>query len=113
MPLFLAPLVAGIFSGISAFLASRGAWLLAGLGVGLVVTKGMQTIAGFVIGDMQQIIATMPTGGGSGTGGINAGHYMIQMSAYVGLFDALNIVLGAFMAAYGLVGLRVILSRLS
>lgn len=115
MPAFLAPIVAGIVTGLSTFLASRGAWILAGLGVGMVTVTGLEAIAGVVIGDMQQIIAGVQglggISGGAG-GGPHPGVVAVKLAAYVGLFDALNIVIGGFMASYGLVGLRVILRRL-
>lgn len=116
MPL---PLLAGgtaaVVAGLSAFLASRAGWLLAGLGVGWTVMQGMTTLGGYVIGDMQEIIATLnaATGGSGGAGG--AGHYgaiMLALAGYAGLWDAINIVLGGYMTAYGLIAMRVVLTRL-
>lgn len=103
--------VAAVVAGLSAFVASRAAWILTGLGVGFFTMKGMQTLAGFVIADMQQVIGAL-----NGTGSLeNVGHLgvvMAQFAAYVGLFDAINIVIGAYMAAYGMVAMRVVLRRL-
>lgn len=103
--------VAAVVAGLSAFLASRAAWILTGLGVGFFTMKGMQTLAGFVIADMQTVIAAL-----NGSGSLeNLGHVgviMAQFAAYVGLFDAINIVIGAYMAAYGMVAMRVVLRRL-
>lgn len=112
LPLALAPAVAGIFTGLSYFLASRGAWLLAALGIGFATMKGMQTIAGFVISDMNLAIAAVNSASGA-VGGHNVGVFMAKFAAYCGLFDALNIMLGGFMALYGMVGLRVIMRRLT
>ncbi|NMG45545.1 hypothetical protein GPA22_17665 [Aromatoleum toluvorans] len=109
---FLAPLVAGIFSGISYFLASRGAWILASLGIGFATMKGMQTITGFIIADMNTAIGAVNTASGA-VGGHNVGVFMAKFAAYCGLFDALNIMLGGFMALYGMVGLRVIMRKLT
>lgn len=103
--------VAAVVAGLSAFLASRAAWILTGLGVGFFTMKGMQTLAGFVIADMQTVIGAL-----NGSGSLeNLGHVgviMAQFAAYVGLFDAINIVIGAYMAAYGMVAMRVVLRRL-
>lgn len=103
--------VAAVVAGLSAFLASRAAWILTGLGVGFFTMKGMQTLAGFVIADMQTVISAL-----NGSGSLeNLGHVgviMAQFAAYVGLFDAINIVIGAYMAAYGMVAMRVVLRRL-
>lgn len=113
------PLLAGgtavVVAGLSAFVASRGAWLLAGLGVGWTVMQGMTVLAGYVIGDMQLIISTIneSTGGSGGAGGF--GHYgaiMLSLAGYAGLWDAINILLGGYMTAYGLIAMRVVLTRL-
>lgn len=117
MPL---PLLAGgtaaVVAGLSAFLASRTGWLLAGLGVGWTVMQGMTTLGGYVIGDMQQIIATLNAatgGGGGGSGGFgHLGAIMLALAGYAGLWDAINIVLGGYMTAYGLIAMRVVLTRL-
>lgn len=111
MPIFLAPLVAGLVSGLSAFVASRGAWILAGLGIGFATMKGMQTVAGFIIQDMQLVIGQINTSGGS-VGGHNVGIFMAKFAAYCGLFDAINIVIGGYIALYGMLAMRVVLRRL-
>lgn len=103
--------VAAVVAGLSAFLASRAAWILTGLGVGFFTMKGMQTLAGFVIADMQTVIGAL-NGSGSLENFGHVGVIMAQFAAYVGLFDAINIVIGAYMAAYGMVAMRVVLRRL-
>lgn len=112
MPIFLAPIAAGIFSGISYFLASRGAWILAALGIGFATMTGMQTIAGYVISDLNLAITAINSSSGS-VGTHNVGVFMAKFAAYVGLFDAINIVIGGHMALYGMIGLRVIMRRLT
>lgn len=104
--------VAAVVAGLSAFLASRAAWILTGLGVGFFTMKGMQTLAGFVIADMQLVIGAINGGSGSLDNLGHVGVIMAQFAAYVGLFDAINIVIGAYMAAYGLIAMRVVLRRL-
>lgn len=104
--------VAAVVAGLSAFVASRAAWILTGLGVGFFTMKGMQTVAGFVIADMQAVIGALNSAGGSIEGVGHVGVIMAQFAAYVGLFDAINIVIGAYMAAYGMIAMRVVLRRL-
>lgn len=116
MPVFLAPIVAGIVTGLSTFLASRGMWILAGLGLGFATVTGLEAVAGIVIADMQAVIAAVNGyGGGGGSGGnsYHVGAVMTKLAAYCGLFDALNIVIGGFLASYSLIGLRVVLRRLA
>lgn len=111
------PLVGGFaaafVAGFSAFLASRGAWILAGLGVGFTAMKGMQILLGFVVGDMVAIIGALQSGGGSLEGFSHVGLIMLQFAAYMGLFDGLNILLGGYMASYGLIATRVVMRRLT
>lgn len=118
VPLALAPAAAGIVAGISAFLASRGAWILAGLGVGLFTMKGMQLFIGYVVSDIQGAITVVQStgallSGASGAAGSPFGIIMLKLLAYCGFFDAINIVVGGYMTAAGLVAMRVVLRRLS
>ncbi|ENO80154.1 hypothetical protein C664_00390 [Thauera sp. 63] len=73
----------------------------------------MQTVLGFVVADMQTIIGTLNSaGGGSLDGYGHIGAIMLKFAAYVGLFDAINIVIGGYLAAYGMISMRVVLRRL-
>jgi hypothetical protein len=116
--LIFAPVAAAIFGGLSTFVAGRMWWILAGLGVGFATMKGMQTVAGFIISDMQLAVSGITTAAGwvmtgGGGGSVNVGLFMVKFAAFCGLFDALNIMIGGFMALYGLIGMRVILRRLT
>jgi hypothetical protein len=113
IPVILAPLVAGIVTGLSTFLASRGMWILAGMGLGFMAVTGLQTVAGLIIGDMVAVVGTLGGMGGAVSADSHLGVIMLQLAAYCGLFDALNIVIGGFVASYSLIGLRVALRRLN
>lgn len=101
------PAIAGaIVAGFTQFLASRGAAILAGLGLTFVGVKGFETVIGFAIQDIQQV-ASQAAGGGGGHSDA-----MVQMAAYAGLFDYINIVLSGYSAFASIVGLRFIVGRL-
>lgn len=108
----LGAISAGVVSGISAFIASRAAWILAGLGVGFATMKGAQVVLGFIIADMNFVVDSLGSMGGSLPQFGHLGALMLRFTAYVGLFDALNIVIGGYMASYGFVATRVVLRRL-
>lgn len=105
-----AALVGGIVAGLAQFVATRMAWVLAGLGVGWVTMTGMQTLAGYVLADMNLALGAINSGAGGASSGL--GPLLLQAAAYAGLFDGLNIVLGGFMASYGLMAMRVVLRKL-
>lgn len=112
LPLLALTGVGTIITAITATLATKAGTFLAAAGLTFIAITGMQTIIGFLVADMNTAIAAYGAFAGSGTGALGIGSKMIKMAAYVGLFDAFNIVISATMAALSIVGTKVMLARL-
>jgi hypothetical protein len=104
-------LVGGIIAGLTQFFASRGALMLAGLGLTFIGVKGFETFIGFIIADWNTVIGQL-NGGGTG---VSAGlaQKMVQLAAFAGFFDGLNIVLSGYMAFVSLISVKFIVGRLN
>ena len=115
MAIFLAPIGAsiagGLIAGLVQFFASRAGTMLAGLGLTYIGVRSWQAFLGYIISDIQLVVNSLPSGGGSG-GGYDYAALAIQVASYAGLFDALNIIISGYMAAGSLVGMRVLMGRL-
>lgn len=106
---FFASIAGAVVAGLVQFMASKAGTMLAGLGLTYISVKGLQTVIGYIVSDVN-LIANSVSSGGSGSTGL--GMMMIQMAAYAGLFDGLNIVISGYMAGASMLGLKVMLSRL-
>lgn len=101
----------GIIAGLVQFFASRAGAILAGLGLTYVGVKGFETFIGFIISDFNLIASTLQSQGGS-LAGSGAGAIAMRFAAFVGFFDALNIIISGYLSFASLIGMRVILARL-
>lgn len=99
----------GLVAGLVQFFATRAGTILAGLGLTIIGVKSFEAFFGFVVSDIQLIVSSLPSGGGGS--GSNLGALAIQVAAYVGLFDAVNIILSGYMAAGSLLGMKIIYGR--
>lgn len=110
-----ANLVGAIVSGLVSFFATRGASIFAGLGLTFIGVKGFETFLGFIVSDFNAVVSTLSSGpGGGGSGGAyDFAVVMIQVAAYAGFFDALNILISGWMAFASLLGVRFVLARLA
>lgn len=114
LPIVAASMIGGIVAGLAQFAASKAGLILAGLGLTFIGVKSLEAFIGYVVTDMQQVIALAQGagGGGGGAGVSNLANTAIQFAAYAGLFDALNIVISGYMAYASLMSVRFILGRL-
>lgn len=101
----------GIIAGLVQFFASRAGMILAGLGLTYIGVKGLETLIGFVVGDINTLVSLLQSQAGS-VGGSGLGALMLKFAAFAGLFDGLNIVISGYMAYTSLLGVRFILGRL-
>jgi hypothetical protein len=115
LPIVAASFVGGIVAGLAQFAASKAGLILAGLGLTFIGVKSLEAFIGYVIADMQQVIALAQQAGGAvgGSAGVsNLAYQAMQFAAYAGLFDALNIVISGYMAYVSLMSVRFIVGRL-
>ena len=111
MALPLAGLLAGgVIAGLVQFFATRGAMILAGLGLTFIGVKGLQTFLGYAITDIQNVASMLGAGAGSASG---LGSTMLQFAAYAGLFEGVNIVISGYMAYASLLAVRFVIGRLT
>lgn len=113
LPLIAGGIFSGVLAGLTQFFASKAATMLTGLGVALVVTKGLETIAGAIISDIQQISTIQFTQGGSAMLASPIGTWAWQMMGYGGVIDGVNILLSGYMTYYGFIAMKVVLTRLN
>ena len=106
LPLLIPSMAGAVTAGLTAFIASRGAMILAGLGLTFIGVKGFQSVIGYAISGIQGVVSSA-----SGDGG-GLGSQMLQMAAYAGLFDGINIILAAYTAWASLLAVRFIVGRL-
>lgn len=114
LPLALASIgssiAGGFVAGLVQFFTTRAGTIIAGLGLTFIGVKSFQAFMGFVISDIQLIVSAMPANGGGGSG---IGLLALQVSAYIGLFDAVNIVVSGYMSAGSLLGMKIVMGRMS
>lgn len=115
LPFALAPIGAsfagGLIAGLVQFFATRAGTILAGLGLTFVGVKSFEAFLGYFIQDLQYVIAAMGQSGGGGNGP-NYAVIAMQMAAYIGLFDAINIIISGYMAVGSLMGMRIVMGRM-
>lgn len=115
IPVVAASFIGGIVAAFAQFAISKMGLIIAGLGLTFIGVKSMEAFIGFVISDMQQVIAIANQAGGAVGGGAginNLASQAMQFAAYSGLFDALNIVISGYMAYTSLMSVRFIVGRL-
>jgi len=105
VPILFPSIAGAIVAGITQFLVSRAGAILAGLGLTFIGVKGFDAVIGYAVQDIQQA-ASAASGGGSHADA------MVQMAAYAGLFDYINIVLSSYTALGVMLGTRFIMGRL-
>lgn len=114
IPVVAASFIGGIVSALAQFAISRAGMIIAGLGFTFVGVKSMEAFIGYVVSDMNSIVSMVNgMGGAAGPNGI--GHLastMMQIAAYAGLFDALNIIISGYMSYASLVAIRFLVARL-
>lgn len=106
-----ASIAGGLIAGLVQFFATRAGTMLAGLGMTIIGVKAFEAFLGYVVTDIQTIVAAINAGGGGG-GGHNITALAIQVAAFIGLFDAVNIVISGYMAAGSLIGMKLVMGRL-
>lgn len=109
-PLFSA-IGAGIVAGLTQFFVSKAGFILAGLGLTFIGVKSFEAFLGYVITDITFIsnqLSGIHVGFGSG-----ATVPVLQIMAHIGVFDFVNIVVSGYMAAGSILGMKVVLGRLS
>lgn len=102
---------AGVAAGLTSFFATRAGAMLAGLGLTIIGVKSFEAFLGYVISDINMLssmVGSVDTGGGGAAVGI-----FLQVAAFCGLFDALNIIISGYMAAASLIGMKIVFGRLS
>lgn len=116
MPLPLAALgttfAGGIIAGLVQFFASRAGNVLAGIGLTMVSYTGFQALVGYIVGDINYVMSQVAGMGGTG-GGTNLGLMALQMAAYLGLIDAINIIVSGYVGYISLAGFRFVWARLA
>lgn len=100
-----------VVAGLVQFFVTKGGMILAGLGLTFVGVTGFEAIIGYVVQDINQITSYAGSGGGA-SGLTGLGGIAVQVAAYVGLFDALNIVISGYMAFTSLAGVKFIVGRI-
>lgn len=105
-------LIGAIATALFNFFSTRAGAILLGLGMTLLGVKGFETLIGFVISDFQTLIGYMQGLGTSGTSR-HWGAVMVQLAAYAGFFDALNIILSGYLAYAQLMALQRFFVRLA
>lgn len=103
-------LVTGFIAGLTNFFATRAGAMLAGAGLMWIAIKGLTTVLGFLVADLNSAISMINAGTGQST---DLAIRMMKLAAYAGLFDAINIVLSGYFAIATITPLRMILSRLN
>lgn len=115
LPIVAASMIGGIVAGLAQFAMSRAGTILAGLGLTFIGVKSLEAFVGYVVADMQEVIALAQSAGGGvgGASGVsNLAYQAMQFAAYAGLFDALNIVISGYMAYTSLLSVKFIVGRL-
>lgn len=107
----IATIGGGIIAGLVQFFATKAGAILAGLGLTYIGVKGFEAFLGYVISDWQTL-SGMLQGQAGNLNGSGAGAIALQFAAFVGFFDAINIIISGYMAFASLLGMRVILARL-
>lgn len=103
---FLWSVATAIVAGIAKFLTSKLGEVAAGLGLGAIVIYGWTALLGYVVEDISYIsesIGSIDTGVGGSGGSIN----VLEIMAYIGFFDALNIIFSGVMVAVVLNNIKV------
>ncbi|NJA90236.1 DUF2523 domain-containing protein [Rhodocyclus tenuis] len=98
----------GFIAGLVQFFTTRAGTILAGLGLTFIGVKSFEALVGFIVTDFNVITTTIP----SLVGGHGVGAMAVQVAAYVGVFDALNIVISGYMASASLLAAKVIIGRM-
>lgn len=111
MPAFFLQIAAGVVAGLVSFLASRAGALLAGFGLTIIGVKSFEVFLGYLITDIDALVSMISSGGGGGSGYGALFGYFIQVAAYCGLFDAINIIISGYMASASLIGVKIMLGR--
>lgn len=111
IPVFFASLSGAIIASLTSFVMSKSGAILVGLGLTFTGVKGLESLIGFVVSDLQTIQAGLSAAGGGGDP-LDIGGKLLQFAAFAGLFDGVNIVISGYMAYASLLGLRVALARL-
>lgn len=112
LPLIIPSIAGAVVSGLVTFVMSRIGTILLALGFTFVGVKGMETFIGFVISDLNQIMAYSSSVGGTGAASGLASK-MVKLAAFAGLFDAVNIVISGYLTFAAMLSLRFVLARLS
>jgi len=115
IPVIAASFIGGIVAAFSQFAISKAGMIIAGLGLTFIGVKSLEAFIGYVISDMNTVIALVNSYSGGVPGSSNAGKIAvsaIQFAAYAGLFDALNIMISGYMAYVSLMSVRFIVGRL-
>lgn len=111
IPAFFISVGAGVAAGLTSFFATRAGAMLAGLGLTIIGVKSFEAFLGYVVSDINMLssmIGSIDTSGAATAAGI-----FLQVAAYCGLFDALNIIISGYMAAASLIGMKIVFGRLS
>lgn len=112
LPLIIPSIAGAVVSGLVTFVSSKIGLIIAGLGLTFVGVKGLETFIGFIVSDMNQILAYSSALGGSGAAS-GLSQKMVQLAAFAGLFDAINIVISGYLSFASMMSLRFVLKRLA
>lgn len=112
LPFVAAGLIGGIVTALTQFFATRIGVALAAAGLTLIAVKGLETLIGYVITDVQTIVTWLQAfPAGSGVPGLGA--FVVKLLAFAGFWDGLNILLAGYLAVASLAALKVGLARLT
>lgn len=113
IPVFFASMSGAIVASLTSFVMSKSGAILVGLGLTFTGVKGLESLIGFVVSDLQSIQAGLSAASSGGGGDpLDIGGKLLQFAAFAGLFDGVNIVISGYMAYASMLGLRVALARL-
>jgi hypothetical protein len=106
LPVVAAAIIGGVVTAITQFFVSRAGSMLVGLGITISIYTGLTRITNFIIADLQTILSSIQGMSGGGSGPDILG-YAIQLAAFAGFFDGINIILSGFLTVMGIKAMRV------
>lgn len=106
-------IVGAIISGLVQFFSTRAGSIFLGLGLSVVAYTGINGVIQAILGDLQILQNTVNSGAGNTGSGVNLGYVMLQLAAYCGLPDSINIVLSGAITKVSIAEGRAFIKRMT
>lgn len=106
LPLVVTAGIGALLSGLIGVIVTHAGRLLFAFGVTMMTLKGIETVVGYIIQDIQQI-SGMIGGGVSG----DLARALLELAAYAGLFDVINLLISGYVAVASISAFRVFMGR--